>query len=73
MSTKNHPGHFDCLAKLAPDEPFFVLRAQDALAADLVEQWAIRAKAAGCHIDKVNEAFSVVEDMRDWPNQKAPD
>lgn len=29
MSSKANPGTFDCIGKLADDEPFFVLRAQD--------------------------------------------
>lgn len=73
MSTKARPGQFDCLAKLGAEEPYFVLRAQDAEAADLVELWALRAKAAGCPLDKVNEALAVAEDMRRWPVRKEPD
>ncbi|HYK54156.1 MAG TPA: hypothetical protein VEV38_11550 [Candidatus Eremiobacteraceae bacterium] len=73
MSTKNNPGRYDCLAKLAPDEPYFVLRGQDAEAADLVELWALRAKTAGCDRDKVNEAMDVADEMRRWPKRKSPD
>lgn len=73
MSTKNQPGLFDCLAKLPPDEPYFVLRAQDNLAADLVELWTLRAKAANCNHDKVREAFEVCEEMRRWSIRKDPD
>jgi hypothetical protein len=73
MSTKNRPGNFDCLAKLAPDEPFFVLRAQDAEAADLVELWALRARAGGCPLDKATEAMQVADEMRRWPRRKHPD
>lgn len=74
MSTKERPGQFDCYAKLAPGEPFFVLRGQDAEAADLVELWALRAKATGtCHPDKINEAMAVAEEMRRWPKRKSPD
>jgi hypothetical protein len=73
MSTKDRPGKFDCYAKLAPDEPFFVLRAQDAEAADLVEAWAIRAGSLGCDSDKVLEAKQTAEDMRRWHTRKNPD
>lgn len=73
MGTKNNPGMFDCLAKLAPDEPYFVLRAQDALAAELVELWALRAKAANCNNDKVLEAKHVSEEMLRWHIRKNPD
>ena len=73
MSTKNKPGIFDCLRKLDPDEPYFVLRGQDAEAAELVELWALRAKAAGCPGDKVNEAMDVADEMRRWHTRKRPD
>lgn len=62
-----------CLGKAAPDEPVFILRAQDALAADLVELWAIRARSAGCPVDKVREANDLVEEMRKWHTRKYPD
>jgi hypothetical protein len=62
-----------CLGKAADDEPVFVLRAQDALAADLVEKWAIWARMHGCPNDKVQEALVLVEDMRRWPTRKFPD
>jgi hypothetical protein len=62
-----------CLGKAPADEPVFILRAQDALAADCVEQWAIHARAAGCPVDKVREAFELVDEMRRWPKRKMPD
>ena len=62
-----------CLGKAHPEEPVFILRAQDALAADCVEQWAIHARAANCPVDKVREAFDLVEQMRRWPIRKNPD
>lgn len=40
MATKIEPGEFDCLAALADDEPYFLLRANDELAPDIVRQWA---------------------------------
>ena len=39
MSTKQHPGAFDCYAKLADDEPYFVLRAKDASAPAIMREW----------------------------------
>lgn len=39
MSTKINPGKFDCYAKLARDEPYFVLRAKDPIAPDMVRAW----------------------------------
>lgn len=62
-----------CLGKAADDEPVFILRAQDALSADLVELWAIRAKAVGCTWDKVREARELAEQMRNWHTRKNPD
>ena len=41
MGTKKNPGPYDCYAAAADDEPIFVLRASDPLAANLVRQWAI--------------------------------
>ena len=61
------------LRKLKPGEPFFVVRGQDSLAADTVEWWAIHAKMTGVHIDKVNSAYRIAEDMREWPKQKLAD
>ena len=62
-----------CLGKAADDEPVFILRAQDSLAADLVEKWAIHARSLGCGNDKVQEAFALAEEMRRWPVRKNPD
>lgn len=73
MGTRTSPGCFDCLSKLAPDEPFFVLRGQDALAADLVREWALRARAAGCPADKTAEAERIADAMEAWTPRKDPD
>lgn len=62
-----------CLGKAADDEPVFVLRAQDDLAADLVDQWATRASLLGCPHDKVREARELAQSMREWPTRKNPD
>ena len=67
------------LAKAADDEPVFLLRAQDNLAADLVEKWAIWAATAIPTIggkrmlDKVAEAQLIANEMRRWPIHKTPD
>jgi hypothetical protein len=74
MGTTKNPGRFDCLNKLPPDEPFFVLRAQDNLAADLVELWTLRAQQSGkCPHDKILEAKNIVQEMRQWHTRKDPD
>lgn len=62
-----------CLGKAKDNEPVFVLRAQDIHAADLVEKWAIWAEVGGCDPDKVDEAKTIVEDMRNWHPRKHPD
>lgn len=40
MATKNNPGDFDCYAAAGPDEPIFILRANDVLAPSAVLYWA---------------------------------
>jgi hypothetical protein len=67
------------LGKAADDEPVFVLRAQDCLAADLVDKWAIFARvgmpSAGVEASghKINEAVQIADAMRNWPKHKQPD
>lgn len=61
------------LGKAAPDEPVFVLRAQDIHAADLVEKWAIWCSAGDTPSDKVTEAHTIAGMMRDWPDRRRPD
>lgn len=61
------------LGKAADDEPVFVLRAQDNLAADAVEQWAIRAQSQGTPYEKARLAFDIVDHMRHWPIHKVAD
>lgn len=75
------------LKKLRPGEPIFCLRAQDALAPGLVEEWAeeLDAKRAndGAEPDvvearraKAREAMALADDMRAWQarnGSKLPD
>ena len=61
------------LQKIPPDEPVFVLRAQDCLASEMVEKWAIRARALDVNVDKINTANGVAEEMLQWPKRKIPD
>jgi hypothetical protein len=67
------------LGKAADDEPVFLLRAQDNLAADFVDQWVIQAgllvpvtgsEATG---HKIQEAREIANAMRSWPIRKNPD
>lgn len=62
-----------CLGKAADDEPVFILRGQDILAADLVDRWATLASLKGCPDAKVLEARALAQAMREWPTRKKPD
>lgn len=55
-----------CLNHAADDEPIFVLRAKDPLAAKLVEEWAARAILGGLHEDKVHAAYRFAQTMKAW-------
>lgn len=56
-----------CLNKAAADEPVFVLRAKDPLAAQTVERWADYAEGTGQHeAAKIIEARHLASEMRDW-------
>ncbi len=67
------------LAKAHDDEPVFLLRAQDNLAADLVEKWCAQASVAvpsaggGDMQHKIAEAQLIADFMRRWPIHKSPD
>lgn len=62
-----------CLQKVGDDEPIFVLRAQDALAASLVRRWATLAQEHGAGPAKVAEAQALADLMDAWPTKKFPD
>jgi hypothetical protein len=64
---------FDCLDRLTPGEPYFVLRAQDALSPELIEAWAIEAELNHCPSAKVSNARAIAAAMRKWPHRKTPD
>lgn len=68
MSTKQHPGAYDCYAKLADDEPYFVLRAKDAVAPEVVEEWVkLRTLQPGnVGNPKLAEALICAGRMRAW-------
>jgi len=68
------------LAKAHDDEPVFLLRAQDNLAAELVGKWATLASVAVPSIDensvrakKVAEARQISDAMAAWPFHKDAD
>lgn len=63
-----------CLGKAHPDEPVFILRAQDLHAPYAVRHW-IEAAAVMLGYDhpKVQEAMQLASDMEKWPRRKLPD
>lgn len=75
MGTKRNPGKYDCYAKAEPDEPIFVLRASDPLAADLVRTWAGRyawnsSARGGGDEEKYEEALACAEAMEIWYRER---
>jgi hypothetical protein len=80
MSTKQQPGNYDCYAKLADDEPYFVLRAKDLTAPAAVEEWIARrlfewflwkghAPMTPEYRAKLDEARACAVAMREWKDQ----
>lgn len=61
------------LEDLATGEPYFILRAQDLWADNLVEQWASRAQARGTDPRKVDAALRVAAAMRSWTPRSYPE
>lgn len=61
------------LAKVADDEPIFVLRAQDELAPQVISFWASLAYNKGVNHKKVMEADHCATKMKEWKNRKLPD
>ncbi len=61
------------LRQMPTDEPVFVLRAQDLLAADVVRIWADRAAEAGVNDPKVAEARAWADVMDAWVEKRLPD
>jgi hypothetical protein len=70
MATKNNPGEFDCYAKLAPDEPYFLVKATDLLAPVITELWASLAALRGAGSRKVEEARECAAAMRRWREEE---
>ena len=66
----------DPSGKIPEDEPVFLLRAQDKVAPEVVEDWAIAARNAGADPEIVNHAFAHAQLMRKWQTEhgcKVPD
>jgi hypothetical protein len=62
-----------CLNKAADDEPVFVVKARDILAAGTVRYWVNSAIAHGVPKEKWEEAQAIADQMDRWPNRKIPD
>lgn len=63
-----------CLNKAAPDEPIFVLRAQDKRAPGLIRIWATEfAKVRGYNDPKYQDALDIADAMEAWPTRKLAD
>lgn len=62
--------------KLGEDEPYFVIRAHDAVGAHAVRAWAHLAKQAGAAEEKVAEAIEHAKVFEAWQAEhgtKVPD
>lgn len=56
-----------------PEEPLFLLRGRDPLAAVSVLRWVHEAKESHVNPAKVRQAEDVVLNMLAYPNKKLPD
>lgn len=63
----------DGVGDLDPEEPIFILRAQDKLAWPLVMLWASLAEQHGAMPDKIRKAMQVADKMQTWRPHKFPD
>ena len=61
-----------CWDHAHPDEPLFVLRAQDCSSPSSVLHW-ISENFETCPDAKLREAFEQALRMRDWPHRKPAD
>lgn len=60
-----------CINKAENDEPVFVLRANDPLAAGIVDHWANQAEGTNLHeVYKINTARELAQEMRRWRTEK---
>lgn len=55
------------------DEPVFILRGQDILAAEIIMAWVAIALARGVAQAKVNGAAMAANEFYRWPTRKLPD
>ncbi len=63
-----------CFNKAAPEEPLFVLRAKDRLAANMVRAWAATAENSGTHEpEKIAQARALADQMDEYRKRVHPD
>lgn len=60
------------LKRAHPDEPVFVLRGADVLAAKTVEYWAYLAQLNGADEGTITGALKIARAMRDWKRKMIP-
>ena len=79
MGTKNNPGPFNCYDSAHPDEPIFVLKASDPVAAIMVRFWAgVRRLISYALLNhdwskeqsRLNEAEQCAKTMDEWRKLK---
>jgi hypothetical protein len=77
MGTRNQPGQYDCLARLADDEPYFVLVAHDDSAPGTIVAWVadrldrIRlGERPGADLAQLREALNLARDMLAWQRER---
>jgi hypothetical protein len=69
LGSKANPSQYDCLPDLAEDEPYFVIRAKDPLAAAIVELHAyIGAGQSGAAHNKLAEIMDMIRDRPPRPS-----
>jgi hypothetical protein len=61
------------IKSIPAEEPTFLLRAKDAVAADAIRCWAALAKAAGTPHAAVEQALKQADRFDGWPTKHAPD
>ena len=59
--------------KIPEDEPVFLLRAQDQIAAEVVRYWEKLHIARGGNFDIAKSALKLADLMDDWPKHKSAD
>jgi len=57
----------DASGKIPEDEPVFLLRATDPLAAEVIRHWIYLAEIKGARLDILATAASQADAMENWP------